>query len=264
MAKLPVNFLWIGERLGPIHAACIASFLDQGHRVLLHSFEPILDAPRGVEPYDAHQLMDPSEIIRTKNGSLTLAADIYRLRILRKGLGIYSDCDSYCIKPLPDDEYLFGWEGNDSIATGILNIPPDSELLRRMLSAAENPKFVPPWWSQSKKSRVKLKTFFRADRRPWIGWAMIGPSLLTHHAKQLGLASLAKPADVFYPLNYHYKALLNDPGLDIKDLITHRTLALHLWSSAPGFDSIHPDAPVANMINAHRERLKRTDNVMVS
>ncbi|WP_035449374.1 hypothetical protein [Aliihoeflea sp. 2WW] len=34
----PVNAIWIGDRMGPIHAACLKSFLTCGHDVILHAY----------------------------------------------------------------------------------------------------------------------------------------------------------------------------------------------------------------------------------
>ena len=238
---LPVNALWIGNRLGPLHAACLSSFVRAGHRVILHGFDEIVDVPAGVEPFDASKLMSRSEIIRHKNGSLALASDIYRLRILREGMGIYADCDVYCLKPFPDDEYLFGWEGNNLVGSAVLNMPADCELLTCMLDAAENPKFIPPWYSRHLRRKLILKRLFgRRITLSELEWGAIGPELLTYQLRRLGLDKLAKPPDIFYPLYATHNMLLNEPELSLDDLITPRSLALHLWSSQAIAGEIQP------------------------
>ncbi|WP_419906694.1 hypothetical protein [Hoeflea sp.] len=229
---LPVNALWIGNRLGRLHAACLTSFVRAGHRVILHGFEEIVDVPKGVETFDASRLMSRSEIIRHKNGSLALASDIYRLRILREGMGIYVDCDVYCLRPFPDEPYLFGWEGNNLVGSAVLNMPADCELLTSMLEAAENPRFIPPWYSRHLRRKLIMKRMLgRRITLSELEWGAIGPELLTYHLRRLGLDNLARPADSFYPLHATQKSLLNDPELSLSDLITSRSLALHLWSS---------------------------------
>ncbi|WOC15073.1 hypothetical protein [Pseudochrobactrum sp. MP213Fo] len=35
---LTVNSLWIGKRLGAVHAACLRSFIRHGHDVVLHAY----------------------------------------------------------------------------------------------------------------------------------------------------------------------------------------------------------------------------------
>ncbi|MDA4846746.1 hypothetical protein [Hoeflea poritis] len=227
-----INALWIGPVLGPVHASCLVSFARAGHRVVLHAFDEIEDVPEGIELFDATRLMARDEIIRHNSGSLALASDIYRYRIQREAMGIYVDCDVYCLKPFPGDDYLFGWEADDLIGTAVQRIPAGSELLSSMMEASENPAFIPPWYSRRKVRKLMLRKL--SGKRPNLSdldWGSIGPDLLTHHLKRLGMEDAAKPADWFYPVSPKHKSLLNEPGLDFSDLSTNRSLAIHLWSS---------------------------------
>jgi hypothetical protein len=72
-----VNAIWIGDPMGPLHAACLKSFMGVGYRVILHAYSRVADAPPGVEYFDANKLMSSESIVRhSKTGSLALASDI--------------------------------------------------------------------------------------------------------------------------------------------------------------------------------------------
>lgn len=238
-----VNAVWIGNKLGNTHAACLKSFVNAGHRTVLHAFDEIMDLPDGVELFDASSLMSRDEIVRHKSGSLALASDIYRYRILKAGMGIYVDCDVFCLKPLPNDEYLLGWESNDLLGSAILNMPANSELLNCIMEATENPQFIPPWYSRSQRRKIWRKRLLgrKVDVRNF-EWGTIGPRLVTHHAKRLGLDKLAKEIDYLYPLHYSHRELLNSPELDLSDVTTRRTIAVHLCSSGPEIGGIEKDS----------------------
>lgn len=243
-----INALWIGNTLGKVHAACLVSFLRAGHRVRLHAFETITDLPDGIEIFDATQLMAAEEIIRHKSGSLALASDLYRLRILRQSMGIYVDCDVYCLKPFPDDPYLFGREDENLIGSAILNIPAGSELLQSMMAASEDPGFLPPWRPARLNRKLKWKRFWgRPKSLGDLEWGDVGPQLLTYQVKRLDLEDKVKPADWFYPLHHAHKPLLNDPQLAMGDHVTQRSLAMHLWSSRPAGGKIRPGSVLAQI-----------------
>lgn len=53
---LVINTVWIGKKLGPVHAACLRSFVRHGHDVVLHCFELPEDTPEGVRFFDAARL----------------------------------------------------------------------------------------------------------------------------------------------------------------------------------------------------------------
>ncbi len=239
-----------------MHAACLASFVRLGHRTRLHAFDAIEDVPPGVELFDATQLMASHEIFRHEgHASLALTADIYRLRILRENLGIYVDCDVYCLQPFPDAAYLFGWEDKFIINNAVLGMPADSKLLRALLRDAENPKFIPPRAGLRIWPKLRMRQLIgTADTRPHLPWASLGPHLLTHHVKRLGLQGLAQDIDIFYPLIYTHTPLLNQAGLRLEDLTTRRSLALHLWNATNNFDEIQPGSTLDQIVRSHAAR----------
>lgn len=247
-----INAIWIGEVLGPVHAACLRSFMRHGHRVVLHIFDRPRDAPEGVEFFDATRLMQRSEIVAYKsNGSLALAANIYRYRILRAGLGLYVDCDVFCLKPFPADEIVFGKESDDKINNAVLALPSSHPAVDDLISASSDPYFI-PWWVRPKRQRrLRLRKAFGfpvpISEQPW---GTTGPQLLTRVVERHKLEKQARPIDAFYSNSFAHMDLLFDPGLSVSDLVTSRSLGLHL--NAHGIKGRHIPAgsPLDEIIRA--------------
>jgi len=231
-ATLPIiNCFWEGPALGPLHVACIRSFVRVGHRVVLHTYDPPLDLPCGVELADANRLMTRDRVVSYKtNGSLALAANIFRFEIMAAGLGIYVDCDCFCIRRLEANDHIFGWEDDEKINGAVLHLPTNSPLIESMQRIA-NADFIEPWVSPSVKRRRHLRRLIGlptplSER----GWGTMGPTGLTYFAKSHALDQFAQPSDVFYPVHWSQWQRLIDPGLKMSDVITARTKILHLWN----------------------------------
>ena len=253
-----INMFWDGAQLGPVHAACVRSFLRHGHRVVLHCYTPPSDRPEGLELFDATRIMPRSDLLVNRTtGSVALGVNRYRYRMLAEGMGIYADCDMYCLRPIPDADYIFGWEDERNINNAFLKYPADSALAR-MLVAETQSEFSPPRAVGRRRKfllRARKTLGFPQSVRdmPWGVW---GPHLLTDCVRRLGLEEKAQPIDIFYPLHCFNTALLFEPGLRIEDLATPRTQAIHLWHKMqdkrpppPGsplrqvIDSLHADGP---------------------
>jgi hypothetical protein len=248
----PVNAIWIGDRMGPIHAACLKSFLTCGHDVILHAYQDVVDAPKGVTVIDARKLMREDEIVRHRNsGSLALASDVYRYRIMASDMGAYIDCDVLCVKPLPDDEFLFGWEEDRRVGSAVLRFPAASPAMSELRAAADDPFYIPPWSRRLKlnylKTRKALGMPLPVARQRW---GAIGPDLVTHVVKAHGLAHKIRPIDAFYPVHYYQTALLNDPGISVGDLTTPRTHAIHLWHNRLPKDGYAADGILDRLVRS--------------
>jgi hypothetical protein len=64
-----VHAFWIGGGLGPMHVACLKSFVRIGHRTVLHVYDDPADAPPGIELADAAKILPRDRIITHSNGS---------------------------------------------------------------------------------------------------------------------------------------------------------------------------------------------------
>lgn len=250
-AELPtVNMFWHGPRLGEVHAACVRSFLRHGHPVRLHCYEPPSDTPDGVEVFDAAQVMPQAELVRnTVTGSVALGVNRYRYRMIRAGMGLYSDCDIYCFRPISDDEFIFGWEDSRFINNAFLKYPPDSELARALVSETETEFYIPDWMRRRDKYLLRTRRALGRGKSvcdmPWGIW---GPVLLTHWVRKLGLARHARPVDHFYPMHYFHTELLFEPGLRIEDLATPRSFAVHLCHKMQDRRTPPPGSPLRQII----------------
>ncbi len=247
-----VNSLWVGPRLGVLHTACLNSFLRHGHRVILHVYEPPQDTPTGVELFDAARLMKQDELrLERWKQSYALSSDIYRYRMLQADMGAWIDADVYCLRPLPDTEYLFGWENDTSINGAVLKMPAQCALLQALCKAAEDPTFIPPWLKRSRKEKLRWrKRLGIAKPVTKMPWGTIGPILLTHLIAEMELGDQALPIDFLYPLSYGNTNLLFEPGLSLKDITTHRTIAIHLWNSLLRKRPVPARSPLAEIIGA--------------
>ncbi|MEM9249362.1 MAG: galactosyltransferase Lgt5 [Pseudomonadota bacterium] len=243
-----INAVWVGGPLGAIHAGCLRSFLRHGHRVTLHCYTPPEDLPDGVATYDASQLLPREDFIATDNGSLALGSDRYRYRLIDAGFGLYVDCDVYCLKPVEDRPYIFGWENFASVNGSILKYPPDSPLAVALRHATARTDFVPWWWRRRDRYRLELRKRLGVPQSvasmPWGVW---GPTLLTREVRRLGLESEAAPIDLLHPLQGNMWPLLFDPDLCVADLVTSRSEMLHLCKHMFGNRPLVAGSPLAEI-----------------
>jgi len=229
-----IHALWIGNALGVISRSCLYSFVMRGHEVCLHTYGEIEDIPKGITVCDANKIIPKNNIFKhKKTGSYALFSDIFRYELLQKVDGIYVDCDVYCLKPLvmPVSGYLLGYEEDNLINGAVLAMPKDSDLSKALLAASRNPYFIPPWYSNRKKSVLKLKKFFGlAKKVSDMPWGIIGPNAITFYVNHFNLSELVEPIDVFYPVHHRCINQLTDSGLSIDDICSTRTSCIHLYN----------------------------------
>lgn len=229
-----IHALWIGSKLGEISVCCLKSFLMRGHEVHLHTYGDISDIPEGVKQVDANLIVNKNKIIKhRKTGSYALFSDIFRYELMQKVDGIYVDCDVYCLNPisLPDHGILLGYESDQSINGAILRLTPQSTILSSLIDAAYNPYYVPEWYKKRRQVTLKFKKILGMGRSiSDMPWGVIGPLAITHYVKKYDLESYIQPIDVFYPVHYQCVGLLLEPGLNISDITSSRTLCVHLYN----------------------------------
>ncbi|WP_137389822.1 galactosyltransferase Lgt5 [Rhodoligotrophos defluvii] len=258
MAALPVvHTFWIGPKLGPVATACLRSFLTVGHPVVLHVYDEPADTPPGIVLRDANEIVPRDRVVQhQQSGSYALFSDIFRYRLLRNGADLYADCDVFCLKPIPRNDYVFGYQDIRFINGAVLALPPQSELLQTLLSISEDPGFIPPWLSRAKQRRLRwAKRLRRHPGLPALTWGSIGPLAITHFAKQLGVDHLAQPIDIFYPVSYWHFSLLLDPDLALSELVTTRSCCVHLWNELIREKNpvVPPSSPLGRMLELETE-----------
>lgn len=232
MKLATINFIWIGNQLGEVHAACVRSFVRHGHKVLMHCYEEIIDLPKGVEVHDANKLLPISEMIRMRNGSPAVFCDLLRYEVQAQGLGLYVDCDVYCLKPIENEEYMVGWESDKFINQAVLKLPLNSPTLKDLLRLKNKKTFIPPWLKKKHQYKYRLRACFGFPAKlEDLPWGTTGPKAVTYYLKRNGEEDFAQPIDIYYSLSSSHLSLLLDPSLnDIESVVTPRTQMIHLWN----------------------------------
>ena len=232
MINLPtIHTFWIGDTLGPVSRACLSSFITVGHRVILHCYQSPADIPAGVETGDAEQIV-PRSLVRPhkQTGSYAAFSDFFRFKLLSLCDGIYADCDIFCLKALETDDFLVGFEADNTINGALLALPKDSPLLHDLIGMFD-PDCIPVWLPVRKQRKLRWKKRFGwpVDYTE-MPWGTYGPSALTYFIRKAGLLEKVQPRDVFYPVDYRHIDSLFDPDLTISDITTSRTLCIHLYN----------------------------------
>jgi hypothetical protein len=205
--------------------------LRHGHPLALYCYRPPAGVPAGVELRDAAEILPESRIIRHETGSVALFANWFRYELQRRGLGTWLDTDAYLLKPLESERpYLMGEFEPGRINNGLIRFPPDSPLLPPLIALFEE-KTVPSWLPVRARAAAwwRLRTTGRSglSRMPW---GSAGPQALTAIARDKGLAHLAEPPEVLYPARWQDADWIRDPAVRLDDVITERTVSIHVWN----------------------------------
>lgn len=228
-----IGALWIGGDLSFLEQLCLKSFVDVGHHVTLYSYEPIGNAPAGVELADAALILPRSEILRySLNGSPALHADRFRYHLLSKcERMIWADTDAYCLRPFaPPTGHLYAWESAGHLNGGVLGLPPDSEGLARLLEFTADEYAIPPWYPESRRRELEARRDagdpLHAGDMEWGVWV---PHALTHFLRESGELKYALPQAALYPVPYEERRMMLRPRCDLSRFITEETLSIHFY-----------------------------------
>jgi hypothetical protein len=227
--------LWIGPELGPLERACIISSVRVGNRVVLWTYAPVAGVPDGVEVKDAREVLDATQVFRTRSGSYAVFADRFRFELLRRGLGAWVDADVYFVRPLETElSYVFGWERIEKrpmIGTAVLMLPEDSPVVASVLEAFEG-RMV-PWWFREDERRTASDMIDLEGRLDFseLKWGLVGgPEAFTRLAAKHALTCFAEPEPVFYPVHWRRADWLLDPERPLESVVRPETVAIHLWN----------------------------------
>lgn len=220
--------------MGPVHAACLRSFLAAGHQVTLHGYEIPEDMPDGIVFSDAESLLPRKRYFfrHKKTGSLAPFCDLLRYEILAQGLGLYVDCDVFCVRPIPDADYIFGLQPGGTINNAVLKLPVGCPVLRDLVKIKDARQFSPPWQPWQRRLKWQLQWFVGKGRLTHLPYGTTGPAALTWYLEKYGLQGHARAEDVFYPVAPTDISQVMDPDLGFDALTTPATLALHLYNEA--------------------------------
>ncbi len=154
--------------------------------------------------------------------------------MLKADRGLWIDCDVLCLRPIADARHIFGVEDEQNINSAILKLPAEDPVLDDLMAIFTERGWMPPWASRWQRLRYTLRHRFEpgfgvAD----MSWGMTGPRALTWYLRQRGLADLAAPIEVFYPIGCHEMHLLTEADVSqAKARITPKTACVHIWNQS--------------------------------
>ena len=232
-----VGTLWIGGGLSWLEQLCLKSFVDQGQKITLFSYEDIPNVPEGVIRRDGREIYDTDDFIKyEKKDSFALFADLFRIHMLRACPGmIWVDTDVYCHRPMSyNSDYVMGFElaGTERVNNAVLGLPSDSPILADMLAFMEDRYAIPPFLKKSLRAEyqtaAKAGTPVHVSQQPWGVW---GPLMVTYFVGRHGLQDRVQPLAAFYPIPFPERlTFLRRPAV-VEKILTPETTALHLWAS---------------------------------
>lgn len=225
--------LWMGGNLSFLEQLCLKSFVDVGHHVRLYSYEPIGNAPEGVEHADANEILGQANFLRhARTSSPALHSDLFRYHLLKKhDRTIWADTDAYCVKPFQSPTgHFFAWESKKGINGGVLGLPQDSDALNELLDFTQDEFAIPDWYG--KAYRAELEAARDAGNPVHVGdqpWGVWGPHALTHFMKKTGEIRYAMPRVALYPFGFHERVMMTRPGVNMADFVTEETYSIHFY-----------------------------------
>lgn len=235
--KREVGTLWIGGSLSWMEQLCLKSFVDQGQKITLFSYEDIPNVPEGVIRRDGREILDTDDFIKyEKKDSFALFADYFRLHMIHQCPGmIWVDTDVYCHRPMAYvSDYVMGFElsGANRVNNAVLGLPSDSAILADMLAFMEDrhaiPPFVKPTLQAEYKAAAEAGTPVHVSQQPWGVW---GPLMITHFVHKHKLLKKVQPLEAFYPIPFPDRLKFLRRKSVAEALLTPKTTALHLWAS---------------------------------
>lgn len=179
-----VQILWIGEKLSRMENACIKSWLNFGYDVHLYTYGEVKNIPNNTVIKSGSDIIPENKIFQYNlpsgkgGGSFSGFSNFFRYKLLLEKGGIWADADVFCLKKLPNSEYIFAKQGNGEIASFIIKSPKQSDFLKKC------------WEACMEKNPNKLK------------WGETGPELVSEMVDNCGLRENVFEQILFDPIRF--------------------------------------------------------------
>lgn len=200
---------WHGDELSPYELACLLSFINQKHDLVIYTYGRIRNLPESLPVRDAREIIAPDSMQLFAVGgkpSVSHFTDYFRFVMFTKTDRIWVDTDIILLKRFTQDgkRNLMGRETPTSVCTAVLHLDPADPRLAQMIARVET------------LSTRRLK------------WGDTGPRLLT---STYGMSD-GLPESVFYPVHFddYYKVFLAQYRDECERLCADAT-TLHLWNN---------------------------------
>ncbi len=231
--KRTVASLWIGESLHYINQLCLKSHVIAGHPTVLYCTDNVTNAPEGVEVRPASEIMDIDMSI-VEQTSASFLSNVFRYKMIQKIGAIWIDCDAFCHKPFPDEDYIFGGHGlRGALNCGVVGLPKECTLMDMLLDYYDDLPDYPPWWNKNQRRKMDRQSddlphaakIYKAERTAF------GPQAFTHFARESGDFEKAMSTDVLYPVPFQLNDVFFDPYGRVEGHFTENTLSVHLYTN---------------------------------
>ena len=232
-----VGTLWIGGALSWMEQLCLKSFVDQGQKITLFSYEDIPNVPEGVIRRDGREVLDTDDFIKyEKKDSFALFADYFRIHMIAQNPGmIWVDTDVYCLRPMDyEGDYVFGYELPNSkrVNNAVLGLPAEAPVTRAILAFMEDryaiPGFIKGALQDEYRAAAARGEPVHVSQQPWGVW---GPMMISHFVETHDLHDKVQPLDAFYPVTFRERTMMLRDAAKVEEVLSERTTALHLWAS---------------------------------
>jgi len=220
---------------------CLTSFVEQGKKFDLYTYDGSLSVPDGVTLRDASEIYPEGEVFTYQSGpgegSVAVFADFFRYKLLYERGGWWVDTDVvYTGAPVPDDDFYFGRQSPSKITNTVTKLPKESPIAKGLLGEVRS-------IGKEKASRT---------------WGKTGPKLFTQVLRETGYASEAKPKSYAYPIPWGDAKVSYLPRRreEIEEKLEGSPF-FHLWNEILGRLGLQKDVrpPEGSYLNAKAKEL---------
>lgn len=223
--SLPViRTLWIGGELSSLERLALQSFINNGHKVHLYTYEEVSGVPKRIEIKDGNKILPSDRIFEYESYDTPAGfADVFRFKLLLERGGIWVDTDVVCLRP-------FDFEDDHVFASERLRPRKRRDFLPRTQVASCVIK-------APKGSSVLSYCYDVAIEKDWdkIKYGEIGPELMTEAVDRFQMSDQVLPYWKFCPIDWwEWDRFIDDSiqtrGLEEVKRIVLRPYAYHLWN----------------------------------
>jgi hypothetical protein len=194
-SDFPIQSLWIGK-LSLLERLSMASFIANGHRYHLYTYDDVGSVPPGVEVHDAAAVIPQQEVFQYRagkeKGGYSGFADLFRYKLLLEKGGWWCDTDMVCLKPFRFEAPMIAserhWLWRRKLSVAVLLFPPGHPLMQAAYADA----------SRCDKDRLRF--------------AGNGEPLLRRHVRRLKLESCVAAPEVFNPIDWWRSGVIGEAG----------------------------------------------------
>jgi hypothetical protein len=232
-----VNSFWGGAPLSRLERLSLSSFVQNGARYNLYSYEDLRDLPEGVILRDAREILPIDRVFYYPAGTLNQGSpsgftNLFRYTLLQRRGGWWVDTDVCCLAPFDGtaNEFYLREEtqtGEFLVASCIFQAPAASSVLNYCLQA----------FAQKDVAKVLH--------------GETGPTLITQAIRTCGREAAVQPSAAFLPVPWwEYERLLFDEELSLEGC-----RAVHFWNTMLRTAGVNKDGDFPSQ--SVFERLKR-------